>query len=150
MNKCAFTRYRKKYPYLIVIVSGSLHIPYTSIHIHKRSNPHSYMYPSLFIFESESESDGNIKTNTISIVSICIRSVYVPISIHRRSLLAGGRQPTVKRLVPQSTAQVIAAKNGTCSAAQRYASSNQHGEYNLSRKRDKKITVVEGRLKVIS
>ena len=73
----AFTRYPKKYSCPTLSAFGSLYIRYTSIRIRNRNNPYLYLYPRLSVFESE--SDKNVKTNTISIISIRIRSVYIPI-----------------------------------------------------------------------
>jgi hypothetical protein len=83
-NMCdiAFTRYPKKYPYLILTVSGSLRIRYTSIRIRNRSNPHSHIYPSLSVFESESDRKYENKYNISDIRPYPIHLRYIPNSSH--------------------------------------------------------------------
>ena len=69
----AFTRYLKKYMYLILTASDLPCIRYTSIRIRNQSYPHSYMYPSLSVFESKSGRKCGNKYNIIDIRPYLIR-----------------------------------------------------------------------------
>ena len=87
----SFTRYSKKYPRPMLSASGLLRIRYTSIRIRNRNNPYLYLYPRLSVFESE--SDKNVKTNTISMISIRIQSVYIPTRLDKPITLKRASKP---------------------------------------------------------
>jgi len=72
----SFTRYSKKYPRPMLSASGSLRIRYTSIRIRNRSNLNHYLYRDYPCLNPNLIE--NVKTNTISVISVRIRSVYIP------------------------------------------------------------------------